>query len=211
MFNPVVTLQIAPGLRWPILATCLAGVLYVYVLIRVGKARKRLKVSPLQTTAPPPPEFQAIHRVQINQSEQMVHFIPMMWLFSIFVDPFVGGILGIAWCVLRFGYTRAYTEKYHVASIVRYTVPCYLILQAYTIGLFVVAAMTFVDGEEKWNFCRLFDGKFFDGKDMWNLNKYFDGEDSWNWRKYFDGIDKWDLLGCGCGSSADGVGGGDEL
>jgi len=97
---------------WPSLITVSALILYFVVTINVGRARFKHKVSPPQMTGNP--DFERVLRVQQNTLEQMILFLPSLWLFSQFISPIWGAAIGAVWIIGRilfaWGYYQA-TEK----------------------------------------------------------------------------------------------------
>ena len=90
----------------PSLATALALVLYLVFAFNVGQARRKYGVEAPATTGNP--AFERIFRVQQNTLEQLVVFIPALWLFSRFVSERWGGIIGILWILARIVYAWGY-------------------------------------------------------------------------------------------------------
>lgn len=84
------------------------GALFVYfgLGIAVGAARFKYKIQPPQTTGNE--TFERIYRTHQNTLEQIVLFLPCLWLYSIFVDPKWGAILGAVWIVGRIAYAWGY-------------------------------------------------------------------------------------------------------
>lgn len=100
------------GLLWPALVTGLALLMYFAVTINVGRARFKYKVPPPQMTGDP--DFERVVRVHQNTLEQIVFFLPALWLFCLYVDPRWGAGLGAVWVVGRIIYAIGYyqaTEK----------------------------------------------------------------------------------------------------
>jgi len=95
-------------LTLPALATALALVVYFAVTIYVGAARAKYKVPPPQVSGNP--DFERVLRVQQNTLEQLVLFIPGLWLFSLFVSPIWGAVLGFVWVVGRIIYALGYYQ-----------------------------------------------------------------------------------------------------
>jgi uncharacterized membrane protein YecN with MAPEG domain len=93
---------------WPSLVTALALVVYLIVTINVGRARIKYKVMPPQMTGDP--NFERVLRVQQNTLEQIVIFLPALWLFSEFVSPVWGASLGAVWIVGRILYAWGYYQ-----------------------------------------------------------------------------------------------------
>lgn len=90
----------------PALATALALLLYVVLGFNVGRARGRYNVAAPATSGHP--AFERIYRVQQNTLEQIVFFLPALWLFSLFVSPVWGGGLGFVWILGRVYYAWSY-------------------------------------------------------------------------------------------------------
>ena len=92
----------------PSLITALAVVLYFVVTINVGRARAKYNVSPPAMTGDP--NFERVVRVQQNTLEQLIFFLPVLWLFSIYVSELWGAILGGLWIVGRILYAWGYYQ-----------------------------------------------------------------------------------------------------
>jgi glutathione S-transferase len=91
---------------FPALVIALALLLYVAVFAAAGRARHRYDIkAPAVTGAP---EFERAFRVQQNTLEQLVWFIPALWLFALFVSPTWGGIIGLVWIAGRARYAVSY-------------------------------------------------------------------------------------------------------
>jgi glutathione S-transferase len=93
---------------WTSLITALALLVYLVIVINVGRARAKYKVSPPQMTGDP--NFERVLRVQQNTLEQMVLFIPGLWLFSFYVNPLWGAGIGAIWVVGRIIYAWGYYQ-----------------------------------------------------------------------------------------------------
>jgi uncharacterized membrane protein YecN with MAPEG domain len=94
------------------LVTALALVMYFVVTMNVGRARAKYDVKPPNTTGNP--NFERVLRVQQNTLEQLVSFLPALWLYTLLGDPKKGAALGAAWIVGRILYAWGYyqaTEK----------------------------------------------------------------------------------------------------
>jgi glutathione S-transferase len=93
---------------WPSLVTVSALVLYLVVTINVGRARAKYKVLPPQMTGNP--DFERVVRVQQNTLEQIVLFLPSLWLFSEFVSPIWGAVIGTVWLIGRIIFAWGYYQ-----------------------------------------------------------------------------------------------------
>ncbi len=56
------------------------------------------------------PNFERVVRVQQNTLEQLVLFLPALWLFSEFISPVWGAGLGAVWVVGRIVYAWGYYQ-----------------------------------------------------------------------------------------------------
>ena len=90
----------------PALVTGLALLLYVVLSVNVSRARGRYKVDAPGTSGDP--AFERVFRVHQNTLEQLVVFLPSLWLFSTFVSPVWGGGIGFLWVLARVFYAWSY-------------------------------------------------------------------------------------------------------
>ena len=93
---------------WPSLITVSALILYFVVTINVGRARFKHQVSPPQMTGNP--DFERVLRVQQNTLEQMILFLPSLWLFSQFISPSWGAAIGAVWIIGRILFAWGYYQ-----------------------------------------------------------------------------------------------------
>jgi len=88
-----------------IIAT-LALVEYVWFSIQTGQARDRYGVKAPAVTGDP--MFERYYRVQQNTLEQLVVFLPSLYLFGFYVSSTLAALLGVAFLGGRFLYARSY-------------------------------------------------------------------------------------------------------
>ena len=93
---------------WPSLVTVTALIVYFVLTANVGRARAKYKVPPPQMSGEP--NFERVVRVQQNTLEQLVVFLPALWLFAEFVSPVWGAGVGAAWIVGRIAYAWGYYQ-----------------------------------------------------------------------------------------------------
>ena len=96
------------ALHLPAVVTLLALLLFVYSFLAVGMARKKYGVAAPATTGAV--EFEVVYRVQMNTLEQLVLFLPALWLFSEYVSPLWAGVVGLVWLVGRWYYAVSYIK-----------------------------------------------------------------------------------------------------
>jgi glutathione S-transferase len=91
---------------FPALVTVLALLLYIGVFVTAGRARGRYGIqAPAVTGAP---EFERALRVQQNTLEQLIWFLPALWLFAAYVSPLWASIIGLVWIAGRAYYAVSY-------------------------------------------------------------------------------------------------------
>ena len=94
---------------FPALVTVLALALYVACFVTVGRARLRFGIkAPAVIGAP---EFERAFRIQQNTIEQLVVFLPALWLFALYISPLWGGVLGLIWIGARAFYAVSYYRE----------------------------------------------------------------------------------------------------
>jgi glutathione S-transferase len=95
------------------LVTCLALLFYLLTAARVGKARATFGIKAPATTGHP--DFERIFRVQMNTLEWLPVFLPVLWLFAIYVSDAIAATLGVVWIVGRIlfmiGYSKAANKR----------------------------------------------------------------------------------------------------
>jgi uncharacterized membrane protein YecN with MAPEG domain len=88
------------------IVTILTLILFYILSVNVGVARAKYKVPAPQITGDE--NFERVFRVQQNTLEQLIVFIPSLWIFSIFVNAIAANILGGIWIVGRILYAWGY-------------------------------------------------------------------------------------------------------
>jgi uncharacterized MAPEG superfamily protein len=91
---------------FPALVTILALVVYIATFMNAGRMRRRFDVTAPSVSGPP--EFERALRVQQNTLEQLVWFLPALWLFWLLVSPVWGGVIGLVWVAGRAFYAVSY-------------------------------------------------------------------------------------------------------
>jgi glutathione S-transferase len=93
-------------LALPALVTLPAVLWYVVTGIQVGRARTKHKVYAPATVGDP--GFERAFRVQMNELEQIVAFLPAMWVFAWFGNPRFAALAGAVWLAGRVVYAVGY-------------------------------------------------------------------------------------------------------
>jgi glutathione S-transferase len=94
--------------RYTALVTLLAVIFYFYTSARVSRARTQFGVPAPATSGHP--DFDRISRVHMNTLEWMPIFLPLLWLFAVYVSDVAGAALGLVWIAGRILYLVNYTE-----------------------------------------------------------------------------------------------------
>ena len=90
----------------PALATLAIVLWYMVTVFQVGRARSKYKIWAPTTTGDP--GFERYFRVQMNELENMVAFLPSMWIYAIMGNPRVAAILGAVYLAGRIVYAIGY-------------------------------------------------------------------------------------------------------
>jgi uncharacterized membrane protein YecN with MAPEG domain len=95
-------------LHWPALVTLAALTLLFGCVTAVGVARRRERVRAPATTGSD--KFDRAYRVQMNTLENVVIFLPALWLAAIYFSPRIAAAIGVVWLVARAWYAVAYAR-----------------------------------------------------------------------------------------------------
>jgi glutathione S-transferase len=92
-----------------VLVTALALLQFLYFGIQVGRARGRYGVAAPATTGNE--HFERHFRVQMNTLEQLVMFLPSLWVFGSYVSPYWAAPLGLVFVIGRGVYAFSYVHN----------------------------------------------------------------------------------------------------
>lgn len=90
------------------IVTILALGQFILFSIQVGSMRGKHGIKAPATTGHP--EFERVFRVQQNSMEQLVAFIPALWMFGYLVNPLWGAAMGLVFIIGRFIYRSSYVK-----------------------------------------------------------------------------------------------------
>lgn len=95
-------------IEYTAIVTLLALMQFMLFSIQVGSMRVKHGVKAPATTGHP--EFERMFRIQQNTMEQLVVFVPALWLYAHLVNPLWGACIGIFFVIGRFIYRAAYLK-----------------------------------------------------------------------------------------------------
>jgi glutathione S-transferase len=88
--------------------TLLALAFYFVVTGLAGQARARYGIKAPAVTGSE--QFERAYRVQMNTLEQLIFFLPAMWLYALFVGDVGAAVGGLLWIAARILYAVSYTR-----------------------------------------------------------------------------------------------------
>ena len=90
------------------LVTVLSVVYTIYLALRVGGQRTKTGIAAPATTGHP--DFERAFRIHMNMVEQMIVFLPVLWLSVAVIGDLWAGIAGFVWLAGRALYAVSYTK-----------------------------------------------------------------------------------------------------
>ena len=91
-----------------VFVTIIALLQYSYFGVLVGSARGKYDVpAPAQTGNA---QFERMNRVHLNTLEQLIVFIPALWMHAYYANPIYGAILGAIFIIGRLVYRAEYVK-----------------------------------------------------------------------------------------------------
>jgi len=113
--------------------TILALVLYLYMGFIVGAARTKYGIAAPAITGHP--DFERTYRVQVNTLENLVVFLPALWLATTFFTRWgwLPALLGLVWVIGRALYMQGYVaaaQKRSTGFLISFVAQIVLLLLA---------------------------------------------------------------------------------
>ena len=93
---------------WTAVVTIAAMVMYFVLTLNVGRARMKYGVKPPAMTGDV--NFECAVRVQQNTLEQLIFFLPILWICSVYFNSIVAAALGGTWVIGRILYAWGYYQ-----------------------------------------------------------------------------------------------------
>ncbi len=97
---------------WTTLACLL---MYIWIFAKVGLARKKFGINAPETQGPV--AFLSVLRVQANTVEQLVLFLPALWMCAYFLNDQFSALTGLVWVAGRIIYALGYYQAPEKRSI----------------------------------------------------------------------------------------------
>src|SRR5579864_9689868 len=127
----------APATLLTAIATLLAVLIALGTAILVARTRTRVKIFPPVMTGSP--ELECALRVQANTVEQIVIFLPALWLAALYFQGWIPAVIGLVWCLGRVLYVLGYRPAKPGARE-----PGFIVAMLSTIALIVLAGFGIV-------------------------------------------------------------------
>ncbi len=117
--------------RWTAVVSLLALLVYCWMGIQVGGARRKCGINAPAMTGDP--QLERAVRVQSNTLEWLPIFLVGLWLFAIYWNELVAAGLGLVWIVGRLLYSTGYMAdpaKRSTGFLIQFAVCAVLVLGA---------------------------------------------------------------------------------
>lgn len=88
------------------IVTLVSLLAYVWMIMRIGGARRRTGIDAPAMTGDP--ELERHLRVQANTVEWLVIYLPSLWLFAIYWNDLFAAAAGVVWIIGRILYALGY-------------------------------------------------------------------------------------------------------
>ena len=96
----------APATLLTAVITLLAVLVTLWTAILVARTRRRVGIFPPAMTGSP--ELDCALRVQGNTLEQIVIFLPSLWLAALYFQGWIPPLIGLVWCLGRVIFALTY-------------------------------------------------------------------------------------------------------
>ncbi len=117
--------------------TLLAITITIAFAILVSRVRRQFHIDPPTVTGPG--EFERTVRVHANVVENMVLFVPALWLATFYFQGWIPPVIGLVWCLARIVYGMGYRSE------AARRLPGFIVSQLALLALVILAAIGLVN------------------------------------------------------------------
>ncbi|MCA0359241.1 MAG: MAPEG family protein [Proteobacteria bacterium] len=124
------------------IVTLVSLLVYVWMILRIGGARRRSGIDAPAMTGDP--ELERHIRVQANTVEWLVIYLPSLWLFAIYWNDLFAAAAGVVWIVGRILYALGYAadaKKRELGFIIQMLATAVLLFGALGRAIYVYAVV----------------------------------------------------------------------
>lgn len=93
---------------WTALVTMIAVFVFFWTGIQVARARAKYGIKAPAISGNP--DFERVFRVQANTGEQLLQFLPSLWLFAVWFGDLWAAAIGVVWPIGRIIYAITYSK-----------------------------------------------------------------------------------------------------
>ncbi|MCY1646180.1 MAPEG family protein [Caulobacter sp. SL161] len=124
------------------IVTLLSLLVYVWMIFRIGGARRRTGIDAPAMTGDP--ELERHLRVQANTVEWLVIYLPSLWLFAIYWNDLFAAGAGAVWIIGRILYALGYAadaKKRELGFVIQMLATAVLLFGALGKAIYVYAVV----------------------------------------------------------------------
>ncbi|AAK22114.1 MAPEG family protein [Caulobacter vibrioides] len=124
------------------IVTLLSLLVYVWMIFRIGGARRRTGIDGPAMTGDP--ELERHLRVQANTVEWLVIYLPSLWLFALYWNDLFAAAAGVVWIIGRILYALGYAadaRKRELGFIIQMLATAVLLFGALGKAIYVYAVI----------------------------------------------------------------------
>lgn len=124
------------------IVTLVSLLVYVWMIMRIGGARRRTGIDAPAMTGDP--ELERHLRVQANTVEWLVIYLPSLWLFAIYWNDLFAAAAGVVWIIGRILYALGYAadaKKRELGFVIQMLATAVLLFGALGKAIYVYAVV----------------------------------------------------------------------
>lgn len=124
------------------IVTLVSLLVYVWMILRIGGARRRSGIDAPAMTGDP--ELERHIRVQANTVEWLVIYLPSLWLFAIYWNDLFAAATGVVWIIGRILYALGYAadaKKRELGFVIQMLATAVLLFGALGKAIYVYAVV----------------------------------------------------------------------